>query len=338
MKKASLLAAICTTMIATASAQSSLLLSDYRYKKTDSVVAGVFSSDSLPYVWKLKGKGSAWLYFNSRNELCVKPGKSASLPASIEVTITGTYKKNKLSGDFLLLEDNFAKNKVVAHRGAWKNTGATENSIASLQHAIDMKCQGSEFDVHMTADSALVIHHDPEIEGLKIATATVKEVFAKKLSNGETIPTLRQYIAAGLKQFSTELFLEIKSNAGPEHIKALTDKCVAEVVHQKAQAWTTYISFDTAVLKRVLELDPFAQVSYLKGDLSPEQAKAYKFTGLDYHYSVFQKHPEWIAQAQQLGLSVNAWTVNESAIMDSLLQAKVDLITTNEPEMLMKKK
>lgn len=337
MKKVTLLVAICTIMASVASAQNRLLLSAYRYHKTDSVIAEAYVTDSLPYVYKLKGKGSAWLYFNSRNELCIKPGKSQSLPASLEITVTGTYKKKKVGADFLLLEDNFARNKVVAHRGAWKNTGATENSIASLQHAIDMGCQGSEFDVHMTSDSVLVIHHDPDMEGMKIATTPAKDLFTKKLSNGETLPTLQQYIATGTKQFTTELYLEIKSNAGPEYVKALTDKSVAEVVRQKAQAWVIYISFDTAVLKRVLELDPFAQVAYLKGDLSPEQVAAYKFTGIDYHYSVFQKHPEWIAQAQQLKLSVNAWTVNDGPVMDVLLQQKADLITTNEPEMLMKK-
>jgi glycerophosphoryl diester phosphodiesterase len=41
---------------------------------------------------------------------------------------------------------------VIAHRGAWKNAGVPENSIASLQHAIDLCCYGSEFDVHMSAD------------------------------------------------------------------------------------------------------------------------------------------------------------------------------------------
>jgi glycerophosphoryl diester phosphodiesterase len=43
--------------------------------------------------------------------------------------------------------------RVIAHRGAWKNTGVPENSIASLQHAIALGCYGSEFDVHLSADS-----------------------------------------------------------------------------------------------------------------------------------------------------------------------------------------
>lgn len=33
-----------------------------------------------------------------------------------------------------------SKTKVIAHRGAWKNTNVPENSIAALQHAIALKC------------------------------------------------------------------------------------------------------------------------------------------------------------------------------------------------------
>ena len=57
----------------------------------------------------------------------------------------------------------FADNIVVAHRGAWKKNNFPENSIASLKHAIELKCTGSEFDVWMTADDSLVINHDSDI-------------------------------------------------------------------------------------------------------------------------------------------------------------------------------
>ena len=59
--------------------------------------------------------------------------------------------------DSAILSDNI----VIAHRGAWKTKNLPENSIASLKNAIALKCAGSEFDVRMTADDSLVIHHDP---------------------------------------------------------------------------------------------------------------------------------------------------------------------------------
>jgi glycerophosphoryl diester phosphodiesterase len=52
---------------------------------------------------------------------------------------------------------------------------------------------------------------------------------------------------------------------------------------------------------------------------------------------VFEKHPDWVTEAKQLGLVLNAWTVNDAAKMDELLQLGFDFITTNEPELLLTK-
>jgi glycerophosphoryl diester phosphodiesterase len=57
--------------------------------------------------------------------------------------------------------------------------------------------------------------------------------------------------------------------------------------------------------------------------------------GADYHYSVFQKNPQWIEQAKQNHLILNAWTVNDTTTMNWLLQNGFTFITTNEPEQLL---
>jgi len=38
-----------------------------------------------------------------------------------------------------------------------------------------------------------------------------------------------------------------------------------------------------------------------------------------------------------LGVKTNAWTVNDEKIMDDFLAQGIDFITTNEPELLLKK-
>ncbi len=77
-----------------------------------------------------------------------------------------------------------------------KNTGATENSLAALHHAIALGCEGSEFDVHMSSDSVLFINHDPHIQGVSIARTSSDQLLGMKLANGETLPTLRNYVEA----------------------------------------------------------------------------------------------------------------------------------------------
>ena len=81
-------------------------------------------------------------------------------------------------------------------------------------------------------------------------------------------------------------------------------------------------------------MDPKAKVSYLNGDIAPDQIKKDGLTGIDYHLSVFTKHPTWLQEAKALKLTTNAWTVNAESDMKSLLDQKIDYITTNEPELL----
>lgn len=226
------------------------------------------------------------------------------------------------------------KNVVIAHRGAWKKNALPENSIASLNEAVRIGCHGSEFDVHMTADSVLVINHDADFLGLHIEKSTYQELLSKKLSNGESIPTLEAYLKAGMKQKTTKLILEIKpSKAGAENDKILTTKVVAMVVKLKAQPWVDYISFSYDILKKVKELQPEANVAYLAGDAPLEKLKQDGFYGADYQYGVYKKG-EWFAKAKELGLTINAWTVNAEPEMKWLLDSKIEFITTNEPEKL----
>lgn len=107
------------------------------------------------------------------------------------------------------------------------------------------------------------------------------------------------------------------------------------MVHRLGAApMVVYISFDYDVCKKVKTLDPKAQVQYLNGDKSPEEIKRDGLDGIDYHFSVFQKHPDWIPQAKHNNIVLNAWTVNNAAEMDWLLANRFDFITTNEPELL----
>lgn len=228
-------------------------------------------------------------------------------------------------------------NKVIAHRGAFKNTGVPENSLASLKEAIKLGCGGSEFDIHLTADNIPVIHHDHDLQGLNIETSKYDELAQRKLPNGESIPTLEAYLEAGSKQYTTMLVAEIKpSKVSKERSLALAERVVQMVERMKLSERVVYISFDYDILKKVKQLSPGSPLQYLGGDIGAAQLKA-DGIDVDYHYSVFQRDPEWIKNARSLGIVVNAWTVNSEAVMDSLLAQQIDFITTNEPELLLRK-
>jgi glycerophosphoryl diester phosphodiesterase len=270
------------------------------------------------------------------HQLTVAPKKLKPGTSWFDVTLTVKTSSGELTETVRIVNDNFIRNKVIAHRGAWKNTGATENSIGALNHAVRLGCEGSEFDVHMSADSLPVVNHDPAIQGISIAKTNSSELLTIKLSNGETLPTLENYLKAGVEQTKTKLILEIKaSELGKESSLALTRKCVALVEKLNAQAWVDYISFDYDVCKEVMKSAPYAKAAYLKGDKTPAELAADNFYGLDYHFSVLKKNADWIAEAKKLKLTINVWTVNEKEILEEMLKNDVDFITTNEPELLL---
>jgi glycerophosphoryl diester phosphodiesterase len=229
------------------------------------------------------------------------------------------------------------KNKVIAHRGAWKNSGATENSIGALEHAIKLGCYGAEFDVHMSSDSVIFVHHDHAIKGTHIEKTTAAELSSIKLSNGESLPTLEDYLKTGGKQKKTRLILEIKtSSVSKERSLALAAKCVELVKKHKVEKITDYIAFDFDVCLKVKKLAPKAHVEYLNGDKTPAEIKAAGLDGTDYHFSVYKKNEGYLKELQDLKLSTNVWTVNDEATMKWFLERNVDFITTNEPELLLK--
>lgn len=98
----------------------------------------------------------------------------------------------------------FNDNRIIAHRGAWKNTGHPQNSLASFRAAAEMGCHGSECDVHLTSDDSLVVYHDLKHGGMLIEATPYAELAKVPLKNGETIPTLRQYIARAMKHSTAQ--------------------------------------------------------------------------------------------------------------------------------------
>ncbi|WP_339918167.1 glycerophosphodiester phosphodiesterase family protein [Yeosuana marina] len=228
-------------------------------------------------------------------------------------------------------------NKVVAHRGAWKQNNLPENSIASLKHAIELQCAGSEFDVRMTSDSILVINHDPHYNGLLIEDSKYEDLIKFKLSNGEKLPTLKEYLIAGItNNTTTGLVCEIKPSKDEDRGKFIAKKVVGLVKDLKATPFIAfYISFDYDILKEITKISQ-TKTQYLNGNKSPDEVKADGISGIDYYLKVYRDRPEWIKRSKEIGVLLNAWTANTPEDLDWLLENNFDFITTNEPELLIK--
>ncbi|TKC01119.1 glycerophosphodiester phosphodiesterase [Pedobacter cryophilus] len=316
---------------------NSILLSNYTFLESERVIGQISVQQPNTSIKKvsISGADAAFFKSNKKHQLIIKSNKSKKF-YNIQLLVTNDQ-NIQLQQNFTIVKDEFLKNKVIAHRGAWKNLPTAENSIAALQQAIKLGCQGSEFDVHISADSVAFINHDPAFKKVEIEQTSSLVLKELTLSNNEKLPLLDDYLKAGKNQNHTKLILEIKpTKLGLDRVKLIAKSVLESVSENEAQAWVEYISFDYEICKALMAIDPFAKVAYLNGDKSPEQLAADKFYGLDYHYSVFKKNPDWIKNALALGLTVNAWTANDTETIQWLLDSKATFITTNEPELALK--
>lgn len=223
-----------------------------------------------------------------------------------------------------------AQTKIVAHRGYWDCAGSAQNSITSLKLADKIGCYGSEFDVHLTKDGVIVVHHDQNVGKIDIQTSTYKALKKERLRNGEKIPTLEQYLDAG-KDLNCKLVLEIKKQKVQSHEDSLVRQCVDMVKSKGLTDRIVWISFSGKACELLHQLLPDAHIQYLLGDWDPKTIKAKGLSGIDYEQKVLALHPEWIKECHDLGLVVNVWTVNDLNTINQFIKAGVDFITTNAP-------
>lgn len=351
MKKTLLVSSVLSLMAITGFAQSkehSLVLNNYTIPvNAKGALVGKVVSPNKETITLAKDT-SGLFSLGKDGFISLKKDKelSSSSPFRYEIVI----KQGKKSKSFELVKDDFIRNRVVAHRGAWKHSGASQNSMGALNKAIELGCEGSELDIWLTADNKVVLCHDPSIGGKVVDKSTLKELRTVALNNGETMPTLEEYIDRIKQQNKTRLVVELKAFSKkvkkdedkaliPDRIKRnlqLTDSVVQIIHRMKAQAWCDYISFSDDIVFRLRKLDPTAHIAYLEPNKTLEELKIREISGIDYNNSQFKKNPNLVNDAHKLGLTTNAWTINTEEDMKILLDKGIDFVTTDEPELLLK--
>ena len=232
----------------------------------------------------------------------------------------------------------FAQKKqcgIVAHRGFWncEEAGYAKNSVAALRCAQEQGFWGSEFDVNMTADGVLIVYHDSDVEGKKIEKHPYAQFKDFKIKNGETIPTIDQYLEQGKKYPKTMLVYELK----PHSCDEVEDRFV-EITIDKLQEHglldperVMFISFSLHMCEVLAQRLPEFTVQFLGSSQSPDQLADKGINGVDYNHGVFAIHKKWYKNARKRGMSVNTWTVNNEKDMTKMFKLGVDMLTTDNP-------
>lgn len=229
-----------------------------------------------------------------------------------------------------------AQPKVIAHRGYWQTEGSAQNSLTALKKAAEIGCYGSEFDVWLTADNQLIVNHDQIFKGTNIdmAESSYEEIRTIRLSNGEQIPSLEEYLDLATRLPHLRLVLEFKPLPDMNREDIAVGLIVEMVKKYGLLERTDFISFSMNACLGFRKALPKANVYFLEGCVTPSGIELMQLSGIDYSIDSYRTHPEWVEQAHAHKLGVNVWTVNSTEDMHFCIDLGMDYITTNYPEKL----
>ncbi len=126
-------------------------------------------------------------------------------------------------------QENNNKMINIGHRGAMGLE--TENTIASIQKALDLGVDMIEIDVFLLKSGEVVVFHDDTLDSLTNATGRIEDYTFDQLKKitvqGHHIPTLQQVIETIDQKVPLNIELKGKNTAKPTH------QIVSDYIHKK---------------------------------------------------------------------------------------------------------
>lgn len=230
------------------------------------------------------------------------------------------------------------KTKIIAHRGA--SFESPENTLASIQKAIDLQADYIEIDVHLSKDHVPVVIHDDTVERttsskqrLRITDLNLKEI--KKLDagswygpafKGEIIPTLEEVLNLDFKKSS--LMIEIKKSPYPSHL--VVNQILNVIEKVKPIPSLVLGSFEPELLHTVHALNPLMDLIYIVDDASHIN----KFQGD--RLAIWEKilSHQIIDQLSKNQKEIWTFTVDSQKRAGELTHQAVTGIITNNPRLM----
>jgi glycerophosphoryl diester phosphodiesterase len=236
---------------------------------------------------------------------------------------------------------------LAAHRGGsilWP-----ENSLLAFRNALALGADFIEFDVHLSRDGEVMVIHDATLDRTTTGAGPVRDrsvaelkAFRLKDRSGavttETVPTLDEVVEVAA-QAKRRMLLEIKVDAAKARYPGIEEKALAILDRHAMTASTVVMSFEAPTWRRVRELRPevatcalysaraLARTS-LTAELETLRAAGVRFIGVE--HTVVDAAA--VKQAQEAGIGLGAWTVNNPADMQRMIGAGVTILITDQPD------
>ncbi len=226
---------------------------------------------------------------------------------------------------------------AFAHRGGASHF--PENSWRAFEHAVKLGYAYLETDAHATSDGVLVAFHDKTLDRVTdragvIASLTARQVAEARIAGTDPVPLLEELLGA---------WPDVRFNIDVKDAPAA--RPLAELIRRTA-AWdrVCITSFSAGRLNATRKLldrpvcmaaSPVGAAALRSGIPGKSLARAFASRSVRCaQLPIGMATPPLIARAHAAGLAVHVWTVNEAAVMSSLLDLGVDGIMTDQTELL----
>lgn len=205
---------------------------------------------------------------------------------------------------------------LLGHRGTRVSGPVAENSLAAFDLALQLGCDGFEFDVRRTACGKAVICHDEEVEGLSIAAASYAQ-----------LPQLA-CLTDVLSRYAGRAFLDVELKVpGLE-----SDTLVALREHPPERGYVV-----SSFLPEVLLALRLRSADVTLGFICDRQKSLDCWQNLPVEY-VIPKHPlitsQLVEAVHGAGKTMLTWTVNDQQTMKELAGWGVDGFISDDPQLL----
>lgn len=222
----------------------------------------------------------------------------------------------------------------IGHRGAKKHV--VENTIASIEKALELGVDGIEIDVYKCASGELVVFHDYTLDRMTNGSGetekhTLAELKSLKVKQHYFIPTLQEVLDVIDKKCILNIELKGKDTATE------TCKIVSHYINENGWRINDFIisSFQHHELEDVLKINLDLRLGVLtKASVTDalEFAKTINAYALHPNYALLSK--ENVKLAQDEGYKVITWTVNDDESIKRITSYGVDAIISDNPDRL----
>ncbi|WP_245737139.1 glycerophosphodiester phosphodiesterase [Maribacter orientalis] len=221
---------------------------------------------------------------------------------------------------------------IIGHRGAMGHE--TENTLPSIQKAMDLGVDMIEIDVFKIKSGEIVVFHDDTVDRLTNGPGSIEEyniLELKKLivNGGHQIPMLQDVLK--LIDNKVALNIELKGAGTADRVNFIMDY----YINKKNWSPENFIisSFNWDELKEMRRLNPDVAIAVLTEENPIDAipiAKELKAVAINPYFKKLDL--EVANQLHDAGFKIYTWTVNEPEDIDAMKKIAVDGIITNFPE------